>query len=99
MSQKIISKQKKNRKILGIQPIYDFYLEQFWWTQIIIGKIHWQESEPTDIHGVICETTKVATSDFGICDYEADSWHGSFSFKGTNSSDEIQCSQLVKTGF
>ena len=54
-----------------------------------------------DIHGVICETTKLATSDFGICDFEEPKAgeYGSFSFKGTNSSDAIKCSQLVQTGF
>ena len=84
--------------------LYDFCHEQFWWTQNISEKIHWWESESTDIHGVICETTKLATSDFGICDFVADentSWstYGSFSFKPTNSSDEVKCSHVVQTGF
>ena len=70
----------------------------------IIGKIHWWESKATDIHGVICETTKLATSDFGICNFKRsgdyfDGEYGSFRFKPTNSSDEIKCSQLVQTGF
>ena len=96
---------KKVRKILKIKPIHDFCLEQFWWTQIIIEKIHWKESEPKDIHGVICETTKLATSDFGICEFDRQiddlfgGIYGSFSLKGTNSSEEIKCSQLVQTGF
>ena len=64
--------------------------------------IHSQESKSTDSHGVICETTKMAISDFGICDFEepyGSDESGSFSFKPTNSSDEIKCSQLVQAGF
>ena len=63
--------------------------------------IHSKESKSTDSHGVICETTKMAISGFGICDFVADEWseYGSFSFKPTNSSDEIKCSQLVQAGF
>ena len=65
-------------------------------------KIQSQESKSSDIHGVICETTKLATSDFGtggICDFES-YWdvYGSFSFKQTHSSDEIKCSQLIQAG-
>ena len=43
----------------------------------------------------------MATSDFGICDFVADESgeYGSFSFKPTNLSDDVKCSQLVKTGF
>ena len=63
--------------------------------------IHSKESKSTDSHGVICETTKMAISDFGICDFTVDEFggYGSFSFKPTNSSDEIKCSQLVQAGF
>ena len=64
--------------------------------------IHSKESKPTDSHGVICETTKMATSDFGICDFQRADYTfsgGSFSFKPTNSSDEIKCSEVVQAGF
>ena len=44
------------------------------------------------------------TSDFGICDFVADqgyqyAGYGSFSFKPTNLSDDVKCTQLVQTGF
>ena len=61
--------------------------------------IHSKESKSTDSHGVICETTKMATPDIGICYFFSDGEHGSFGFKPTNSSDEIKCSQLVQAGF
>ena len=65
------------------------------------SEIQLKESKSFDIHGVICETTKLATSDFGICDFELDlsQWFGSFSLKPTNLTDDIKCSQLVQTGF
>ena len=76
-------------------------MESYHGPSFIIGKIHWWESKPTDIHGVICETTKLATSDFGICDFETDQLghYGLFSLKPTNSSDEIKCSKIVQAGF
>ena len=63
--------------------------------------IHLKESKSTDIHGVTCETTKMSTSDFSKCDFEQDEGgqYGSFSFKPINSSDDVQCSQLLQTGF
>ena len=53
------------------------------------------------MHGVICETTKLATSDFSACDFETDrdGEYGSFSFKPTNSTEKIKCSKFVQTGF
>ena len=64
-------------------------------------KIRLKESKSIDTHGVICETTKLATSDFGICNFEVDvsQFFGSFSLKPTNLTDDIKCSQLVQTGF
>ena len=58
------------------------------------------------MHGVICETTKLATSGFGFCDFVVHNeghhmgyQYGSFSFNGKKSSGAIKCSQLVQTGF
>ena len=53
------------------------------------------------MHGVICETTRLATSDFDFCDFETSYLgdYGSFSFKPINSSDQIKCSKFVQTGF
>ena len=77
--------------------ISDFRLGQF-----LIMKIHCKESKPTDIHGVTCESKKLTTSDFGLCDFKnwrSDSRKGWFKFKPTNLIDEVKCSQLVQAGF
>ena len=77
--------------------------ERIWylrWKESIQGK----ESKSSDIHGVICETTKYATATVGICEYNdvfsSDSV-GSFRFKPKKSdkNTEIQCFQQVKPGF
>ena len=71
-------------------------------------KIHSKKSQSTDIHGVICETKKLATSDFSVCDFEYSTdtdyennivYYGSFSFKPTDLSYEVKCSKLIQTGF
>ena len=82
--------------------ISDFRLGQF-----LFMKIHCKESKPTDIHGVTCESKKLATSDFGLCDFE--DWrydvskrmynYGSFSLISTNLSNDVKCSRLVQAGF
>ena len=53
------------------------------------------------MHGVICETTKLAISDSGYCDFKTGEYDssGSVSFKPINSSDQIKCSKLLQTGF
>ena len=89
-----------------VKTIYDMFI-----SEICLGLsertrhrliwIHLKESKSTDIHGVICETTKLATSKFETCDFETSGWwgeYGLFSFKPTNSSDKIKCSKLFKTG-
>ena len=66
-------------------------------------QIHSKESKSADIHGVICETTKLAsnlTSNF--CNFKVHGGlkqHGTFSFMPTNMSEEVKCFQLVQTRF
>ena len=58
------------------------------------------------MHGVICETTKYATSTAGICDFvdfftDISTGLGSFRFNPNqfNTKSEIKCLQQVKSGF
>ena len=68
-------------------------------------RIQWKDSKASDIHGVICETTKHATSTVGICEF-VDVWGnvytpGSFRFNSdeSNKNTDIKCFQQVKPGF
>ena len=63
-----------------------------------------KDSKASDIHGVICETTKHATSTVGTCKFDFPHGYptyGSFSFKRNESDKEskIKCFQQVKPGF
>ena len=62
-------------------------------------EIRRSENQPTDLHGVNCETSKIATSTAGICDF--DILTGSFSFKPkeTQLESEVKCFQPFKPGF
>ena len=42
---------------------------------------------------------KLASSHFDTCDFEDSGYYGSFSFKPTNSSYAVKCSQYVQAGF
>ena len=71
------------------------------WKDNIQGK----DSKSSDIHGVVCETTKYATSTIGDCEFidvlsEYSNDPGSFRFKPKKSdkNTEIQCFQQVKPG-
>ena len=68
-------------------------------------RIQWKDSKASDMHGVICETTKHATSTVGICEFVdvfgiADA-PGSFRFNSdeSNKNTDIKCFQQVKPGF
>ena len=65
------------------------------------------ESKASDIHGVICETTKHATSTGGICEFKNVFSYGSSDQSGWlrfkpnefNTESEIKCFKQVKPGF
>ena len=71
--------------------------------QILSQRIQRKDSKASDIHGVICETTKHATSTVGTCKFDfpyGSPTYGTFSFKRNESEKEskIKCFQQVKPG-
>lgn len=71
--------------------------------QILSWRIQRKDSKASDIHGVICETTKHATSTVGTCKFDfpyGSPTYGTFSFKRNESEKEskIKCFQQVKPG-
>ena len=60
-----------------------------------------KETKSSDIHGIICETTKFASLDTKMCQFVSTWKSGSFSYKPnkiSNFKSQIKCFQSVKTG-